>query len=158
MIRAAAMQHWSDHTPPPEYYGFGLSTIPHLFMSQDRWISGRLHQMRSQGSYLAAHLPWFASDKSTVCPRCYQEDETLEHAILRCPSRAAARSRFLPDLTSLDEIWHSETLLTLVAQYIRATQTGYPHSMSGWPPLSLSRPSDSLSSVCSSDLSLTSAL
>lgn len=87
--------------------------------------------MRSHRSYLAAHHPWFISDKSTKCPRCSQENESLEHAILRSPSRAAARSRFLPDLTSLDEIWQSNTLLDLAAQYIHATQTGYPFAMLG---------------------------
>lgn len=152
LIDSSVLTVWSTLFPPPAYYKYPIPSRPHKFMTADRFISGRLHQMRSHSSYLAAHIPWFAPTQSPICPRCTQGDETLDHAIFKCPARAKARKEFLPRfLTTEKKLWKSAKLLHQLAKYIRTTRTGYPHEWAGWYPLSLSGPSDVLSSVSSDD-------
>jgi hypothetical protein len=57
-VKTEAVKHWLASHPPPNYYSFELSTVPHLFMRLDKFISGRLYQFRSQKSYLACHQTW----------------------------------------------------------------------------------------------------
>ena len=48
------MDHWRS-LPLPEYYPFSLRLSPHLFIGLGKFMAGRIHQMRAQKSYLAAH-------------------------------------------------------------------------------------------------------
>jgi hypothetical protein len=85
------------------------------------------------------------------------EAEDLQHAILQSPIRSFARKEFIPDLQSLDDIWDIPITTNSVAQYIRATLTGYLPGRSGWFPFSLSASSNDLSeldSISSSNFSL----
>lgn len=127
------MAYRSTFSLLPVYYLYDLHSTRHLFMSLNRWISGRLQPMHSQGSYLAAHQPSFAISKPLMCVRYDKLDETFKHAVLHCSSRAATRPRFLSDLGSFDPIWHSITRLNDIATNIRATQTEYLRPISHWP-------------------------
>jgi hypothetical protein len=154
---AELRRRWISSFPVPEYYTFPLQLQPHPWMKLDKFTSGRFHQLRAQKSYLAAHQSWYNNRLSTRCPRCYNDLEDLQHAILLCPSRSFAREEFIPDLTSIDDIWDSPTIIDQVSLYLRATLTGYPPGRSGWFPCSPSAASDLLSdagSVSSSIFSL----
>jgi len=52
--RQLLLSDWSS-TPAPPYYPFPPSTRPHPFMGLGKFVAGRIHQMRSGKSYLAAH-------------------------------------------------------------------------------------------------------
>jgi len=57
-LKAQAKQHilmdWGSD-PVPEYYPYLSAVRPHPFMRLGKFIAGRIHQMRSGKSYLAAH-------------------------------------------------------------------------------------------------------
>jgi len=81
------LSDWSS-TPAPPYYPYQPSTRPHPFMGLGKFVAGRIHQMRSGKSYLAAHPSWGNPDAETSCPQCSEAPQTVEHAILSCPSSA----------------------------------------------------------------------
>ena len=49
------LDRWSEDFPAPSYYPYLPRLTPHPFMGLDKFIAGRIHQMRSGKSYLAAH-------------------------------------------------------------------------------------------------------
>jgi len=124
---------WLDISPPvPSYYPYGACLTPHAFTGLPRFICGRIHQMRSGASYLAAHISWRNRDSSTLCPFCEEDDESFQHAILHCPTKAHPR---LTHLSGVDDIgpdgplWLSVPLLRGLAEYLYATRTGFPPAM-----------------------------
>ena len=95
------MEHWCS-LPLLDYYPYPLRLSPHPFMGLGKFMAGRIHQMRSQNSYLAAHPSWFNAHDSPLCPLCSDEPERFSHAILRCPAKASPRARHLQGLSSVD--------------------------------------------------------
>ncbi|KAG0639848.1 hypothetical protein HOY80DRAFT_1043733 [Tuber brumale] len=148
--RSALVKEWNDQFPPPPTYPYQVSLSPHPFMGLGRFMAGRIHQMRSGKSYLAAHPSWFTEDPSPLCPFCEEEEEDFAHAILYCESRKEPRERHLRGLTSLDRdspLWSNTDALLSLARYINVTATGFPPGMppSAWdPPLP---PDDSTSAL-----------
>ena len=125
-------------TPATPYYPYPPSTRAHPFMGLGKFVAGRIHQMRSGKSYLAAHLSWDSPDSDTSCPWCSEAPQTLEHAILSCPPSARQRSRLLQgvsDLAPEAPIWSDQQLLIALAEFIRTTATGFPPGM---PPVARS--------------------
>jgi len=130
--RLLLLEEWRRLAPPPLYYTFPLSLTPHPFMGLGKFIAGRIHQMRAQKSYLAAHPSWSSLDDPKHGPRCGEEDETFSHAILRCQSTFFHRDRLLQGLTSVGPdslLWTTKDLLLAMAAFIRATATNYPPNM-----------------------------
>ena len=127
--------------PLPAYYPFEPPCGPHPFMALPKFLAGRIHQMRSGKSYLAAHRPaWSRDPVLPTCPRCSSEDETFTHAVFRCPPRDWVRHRFLravPSLEPASPVWSSPPLVVALAKFIRATATGFPDGM---PPLGTDSP------------------
>ena len=122
--------------PPPDYYTYPSRLDPHPFMGLDKFIAGRLHQMRTHKSYLAAHPSWWSDDPETACPRCRSDDETFEHAILHCPARSGPRNRYLKPALSLNAdspLWDDTELLHALSQYLSASKTGFPPEMAPTP-------------------------
>jgi len=131
------LSHWSD-APAPSYYPFPPLTRPHPVMGLGKFVAGRIHQMRSGKSYLAAHPSWDNPDADPSCPLCSEALQTFEHAILSSPSSARQRSRLLQgvsDLAPEAPIWSDQQLLIALAEFIRTTATGFPRGM---PPLATS--------------------
>ena len=125
------MEHWRS-LPLPDYYPYPLHLSPHPFMGLGKFMAGRIHQMCSQKSYLAAHPSWFNAHESTLCPLCGDEPETFSHAILRCPAKASARARHVQGVSSVDQdapLWSSSSLLLSLAAFIKATGTAFPPDM-----------------------------
>ena len=132
------IEHWRSFSPVPVYYTFPLSLSPHPFMGLGKFMAGRIHQMQAQKSYLAAHLSWFDTSPSKLCPLCGDEEETFSHAVLRCPAKATARLRHLQGVSSVapdSPLWSSIPLLLALASYIKETGTNFPPDMPpGLPP------------------------
>ena len=53
--RNMLIQDWVTDNPTPPYYEFPPSLSPHPFMGLGKFVAGRINQMRSAKSYLAAH-------------------------------------------------------------------------------------------------------
>ena len=148
-IREALLKEWSSLFPTPGYYLHPPALQPKPFMGLNKFVAGRIHPMTAGKSYLAAHPTWRSPDADTSCHRCGLEPETLEHAILSCPSRQHSRSRLLHGVTDVGPeatLWSSLPLLKRLATFIGVTSTGFPPSMfppttpSSSTPLSLSPP------------------
>ena len=130
------LEEWNSLHPPPDYYGYPHRLEPHPFMGLDKFIAGRLHQMRAHKSYLAAHPSWWSEDPDTTCPRCRSDVETFEHAILLCPARANHRDRYLEPTLSIhvdSPLWDDKEHLHALSQYLSATRTGFPPDMAPSP-------------------------
>jgi len=126
------LDRWHLDHPPPPYSTFPLSLTPHPFIGLGKFIASRVHQMRTKKSYLAAHPSWSSPVVSQLCSLCVEEQETFSYSILRCPAKAAPKSRHLQGLTSVGPeapLWHSVSLLSSRGAYIRATATNYPPDM-----------------------------
>lgn len=105
-------------------------------MGLDKIITGRIHQMRAQKSYLSAHPSWWSEDTDTTSPRCGSDNETFEHAILHCSARSDHRRRYLEPALSLraDSLqWDIKDHLHALGQYLSATRTGIPPEMAPSP-------------------------
>ena len=125
------LSDWSSTLAPP-YYPYPPSTRPHPFMGLGKFVAGRIHQMRSGKSYLAAHPSWDNPDANTSCPLCSEAPQTFKHAILSCPSSARQRSCLLQgvsDLAPEAPFWSDQQLLIALAAFIRTTATGFPPGM-----------------------------
>ena len=99
--RQKLLERWAEDFPTLHYYPYPPSLTPHPIMGLDKFIAGRIHQMRAGKSYLAAHPSWYQENPDTTCPRCDSSPETFEHAILHCPEKARERARLLEDVSSL---------------------------------------------------------
>jgi len=130
--RHMLLQDWDDEDPTPLYYEYPPSLTPHPFMALGKFVAGRIHQMRSAKSYLAAHPSWSDEDPDPTCPRCETEPETFQHAILSCPARTSDRDLLLKDVSSLGQdasLWTEPHLLRALGEYITTTKTGFPPDM-----------------------------
>ena len=122
------MDHWRS-LPLPDYYPYPPHLSPHPFMGLGKFMAGRIHQMHSQKSYLAAHPSWFNAHDSKLCPLCGDEPETFSHAILRCSAKASAPARHLQGVSSVGPdapLWFSSSLLLSLAAFIKATGSAFP--------------------------------
>jgi len=124
---------WLNSSPPvPRSYLYSACLTPHAFTSLSRLICGRIHQMRTGASHLAAHVSWRNRNSSTLCRLCEEDDETFQHAILLCPAKAQLRLTYLSGVDHIGPdapLWHSVPLLRGLAQYIYTTHTGFPSAM-----------------------------
>ena len=80
--------------------------------------------MKLAASYLLGHPNWHRPDPG-LCPRCEEEIETTEHALLRCPARQYARESF-PETLDLKSAWYDATATETLAKFVRRTLTAYP--------------------------------
>ena len=146
--RSILLRQWSALAPPPPGYPFSPSLTPHPFMGLSKFVAGRIHQMRSGKSYLAAHPSWFNRDLPSLCPRCRAAPETFEHTVLHCKSRSRQKELYLPGLDSLDAdspIWTSDHLVAALAKFIITTSTRFPPDMFLQSPHHSSSPSSPFS-------------
>ena len=130
--RSILLRHWTTLATPPLGYHLAPSLTPHPFMGLTKFIAGRIHQMRSKKSSLAAHPSWFNCNLPPTCRRCRATPETFEHAVLSCKSRSRMKELHLPKLDSLDAdspIWSSEHLIASLAKFIISTATGFPPNL-----------------------------
>jgi len=104
----------------------------HPIMGLGKFNAGRIHQMPSAKSYLAAHPSWFDADPLHTCPRCGTDQEPFRHTILLGPAHRRARDLLLKDVDSVDTdspIWNEPPLIKTLGQYISDTRTAFPPAM-----------------------------
>ena len=103
--------------------------------------------MKLAASYLLGHPNWRRPDPGH-CPRCEEEIETTERALLTCPARQYARVPF-PETLDLKSAWYGPTAIEMLAKFVRRTLTAYPPGFT--PPAGdgiPTTPSSSLLSRC----------
>jgi len=124
---------WLDISPPvPSFYAYGGCLTPHAFTGLPQFICGRIYQMRSGASYLAAHISLRKTDSSTLCPFCEEDDESFQHAILHCPAKAHHRLTHLSGVDGIGHdspLWLSVPLLRGLAEYLNASRAGFAPAM-----------------------------
>jgi len=128
-VREALIEDWCRLFPPPAYYHHPAALHPRPFMGLGKFNAGRIPLMRSGKSYVAAHPSCRAPEAATSCPRCGLEPETLEHAIITCPSRPGPGARLLHGITDVGHVarlWSPLPLLKRLASYISVTSIGFP--------------------------------
>ena len=101
-----------------------------------RHAAMRPFKTKLAASYLLSHPNWHRPEPG-LCPRCEEEVETTEHAILRCPTRQYARGSF-PETLDLKSAWHDATATEMLATFVQCTITAYPPSFT--PPKATSTP------------------
>ena len=126
--RAHLRSDWQASEPPPLYYCYPLTTIPHPFIGLDQFTSGRIHQIRADKGNLAAQPNCGDSAPDTSCPRCGLEDETLEHVRLNYHVLAAFRRHYFPNIDSVgpaSPLWSSKDHLLNLTRYINTTDIAF---------------------------------
>jgi len=112
-------------------------------MGLGKFVAGRIHQMRSAKSYLAAHPSWSDENPDPTCPRCETGPESFQHAVLTRPTRTQVRKLRLKEVSSLAQdalIWSDPTLIRDLGEYITDTKTGYLPDMLPYQHSPLSTP------------------
>ena len=140
--RDALLDDWVTLHPTPDYYPYSPRLTPHPFMGLDKFVAGRIHQMRAGKSYLVADPSWWNELPNDTCPRCSLEPESFARAILHCPKKNRERSLLLGEVASLDEgspLWSSGPLIQALGQFVTATHRGFPPDIN--PPNRSSPPS-----------------
>ena len=124
---------WLNTSPPVHLsYPYSACLTPHAFTGLERFICGRIHQMRTGATQPAAHISWRNRNSSTLCPFCEEDDESFQHAVHLCPAKAQPR---LTHLSGVDDIGpdtplgHSVPLLRGLTEYLYTTRTGFPPAM-----------------------------
>jgi len=136
-LRAPLLQSlladWLDLSPPvPLSYPYSACLSPHTFTGLPQFQCRRIRQMRTGSSYLAAHVPLWSRDSSTLCPFGEEDDKSFQHAILLCPAKAQPRLTHLSDVDDFvpdGPLWLSVPLLRGLAEFLYTTRTGFPPSM-----------------------------
>ena len=146
--RSILLHPWSNLASPPPGYPYSPSLSPHPFMGLSKFLAGRIHQVRSGKSYLAAPSSWFNRELPSIYPRCRSFPETFQHAILLCKSRSRQKELYLPGLDSLgadSPVWTADHLVAALAKFILTTSTGFPPDMFPQSPQDSPSPSPPLS-------------
>ena len=122
--RIKLLDRWSEDILAPPHYSYPPRLTPHPFMGLDKFIAGRIHQMRLVKSYLAAHPSWYNESPETTCPHCASAPETLEHAVLHCPDKSRERHFLLDAVSSLgpdSPVWSNSSLIHALGRFISVT-------------------------------------
>ena len=130
--RDALLDDWVTLHLTPDYYPYSPRFTPHPFIGLDKFVAGRIHQMRAGKSYLAAHPSWWNQLPNDPCPHCGSEPESFAHAILHCPKKNREWSLLLGEVASFDEgspLWSSGPLIQALGQFVTVTLTGFPPDM-----------------------------
>ena len=98
-IRSQLLREWQVWHMPRDDFPFSPATKLSAIFTLPRHAATRLFQMKLAASYLLGHPNWHRPGPR-LCPRCEEEIETTEHALLRCPARQYARGPFPRPWTS----------------------------------------------------------
>jgi len=102
-------------------------------MTSQKLTAVRIHQMRAGKSYLRAHKDWRDPNKSSLCLRCEEEEESFEHVISVCPASAEASERH-PEFSfdiSPESLVHKENnkgwdTMKLLISFISLNKLNFP--------------------------------
>jgi len=130
--RNMLIQHWITDNPAPPYHEYLPSLYPHPFLGLGKFVAGRIHQMRSVKSYLAAHPSWSEEDPDPTCPRCGTGPESFQHGVRTYPARKRVSDLLLKNGSSLAHnatTWSDPLLIRALGEYIIDTKTAFPPDM-----------------------------
>jgi hypothetical protein len=142
-IRGQLLREWQVWHKPRDDFPFSPTTKLSAIFTLPRHAATRLFQMKLAASYLLGHPNWHRPDPG-LCPRCEEEIETTEHALLRCPARQYARGSF-PETLDLKSAWYDTTAIEMLAAFVQRTLTAYPPGFT--PPEDVSTPTPPPSSL-----------
>lgn len=97
---------------------------PHLFMNLDKFIAGRLHQMKAGKSYLLSQPLWNIHHSSPICSKCEKDDETLKH-LFTCLVLQESCTIILSTVQE-DPFWDRSEHINKIAQFIHLYKINYP--------------------------------
>jgi len=80
------LKDWASDAPTPPYYNHPPRLSPHPFMGLGKFMAGRIHQMCSAKSYLAAHPSWLDENPVLTWSQCGSDQETFNHTIFYFPA------------------------------------------------------------------------
>ena len=109
---------------PRDDFPFSPAAKLSAILTLPRHAATRLFQMKLAVSYFLGHPNWHRPDPG-LCPRCEEEIETTEHALLRCPARQYARGSF-PETLDLKSACYDTTTIEMLAAFVQRTLTAYP--------------------------------
>ena len=122
-IRGQLLREWQFWHIPRDDFPFSPAKKPPAIFTLPRHAATRLFQMKLAASYLLGHPNWHLPGPG-LCPRCEEEIETTEHALLRCPARQHARGSF-PETLDLKSAWYDTTTVEMHAAFVQRTLTAY---------------------------------
>lgn len=128
-IKAALLR--KEALPPPRHYSYPALFTPSRHLELDKFIAGRLCQMRTGISYLSTDRIFspYEDPAAYLCPRCSTAAHDMEHVILHRPHYAEAKQEYIPELKSLaasDPVWMDIKHLHSLRDFIQVTRIGYP--------------------------------
>ena len=123
-IRGRLLQEWQVWHKPRDDFPFSPTTKLSAIFTLPRHAATRHFQIKLAASYLLGHPNWYRPEPG-LCPRCEEEVETTEHAILRFPARQYARGSF-PETLDLKSACYDATAIEMLAKFVRRTRTAYP--------------------------------
>ena len=129
LLKGHLLQNRLLQSPPPLSYHYPPMLILPPFIGLDWFTAGRIYQMHSEKSYMAAHTNWGNLNPTKTGPSCVQEDVTFAYAILACPTKARQRARYPLGGSSIgpeSPLCTDKTSIVGLASYIWATYTGHP--------------------------------
>ena len=123
-IRGQLLREWQVWHKPRDDFPFSPATKLSAIFTLTRHAATRHFQMKLAASYLLGHPNWHRPDPG-LCPRCEEEIEAAEHALLRCPARQYARGS-LSGTLDLKSAWYDTTAIEMLAAFVQRTLTAYP--------------------------------
>ena len=124
-IRSQLLREWQTwHRPRDDFPFSPFTTKLSAIFALPRHAATRRFQMKLAASYLLGHPNWHRPDLG-LCPRCEEEIEPTEHALLRCPASQFARGSF-PETLELKSAWYEATTTEMLAKFVRRTLAAYP--------------------------------
>ena len=84
-IRGRLLQEWQVWHKPRDGFLFSSSTKLSAIFALPRHAATHLFQMKLAASYLLGYVNWHCPDPG-LCPRCEEEIEITELALLLCPA------------------------------------------------------------------------
>ena len=98
-------------------------------MKLGKFQASRIHQMTSGRSYLAAQADPLDQDPDPTCRRCWQGEETFQHATITCPAHERFRSALCPMVESVgpySPLWRSLEDLRSFGRFIFSSRIDFP--------------------------------
>ena len=109
-------------------------------MTLPKFKAGRIHQMRTNKSYLLAQTDWSSQGRDVTCDRCGQEPQTFEHVVSRCVALEHARRGLDPDAFDVSEgskLWKCDKagrkLMGVFSSFVMKHRLNFPIRLGVFP-------------------------
>jgi len=138
-VRKNIHKKWQDEPYPPYYEYRPPYRDCWNFMTLPKFAAGRIHQMRTNKSYLKAQTDWSNQDQDPKCQRCKEESETMPH-LVKCRTLEGAQANINPkarDICPESPLWKSNKkgmeLVKRFSSYVIKNRINFPTKMGVFP-------------------------